>query len=185
MVRERRQQLEALLASAEEGVERARSRSRVVDVAVGVVRRERPVAVGILAASLAFRLFALMIPLAYVLVAGFGFAGTRASSRLGGEDRLSELVVDSVAAASQTSERARWLALIFGGVATLLAAAGVVEVIRWIQVLAWRMPPVRGQHSPWPALGLVGGVAVLAVASTLSEQAREGPGAWPTRSPCS
>jgi uncharacterized BrkB/YihY/UPF0761 family membrane protein len=172
MVRERRQQLAALLASAEAGVERARSRSRVVDVVVGVVRRERPVAVGILAASLAFRLFALMIPLAYVLVAGFGFAGGRASSRRGGEDRLSELVVDSVAAASRTSERARWLALIFGGVATLLAAGGVVEVIRWIQVLAWRMPPARGRHSVWPTLGLVGGFAVLGLASALSEQAR-------------
>jgi uncharacterized BrkB/YihY/UPF0761 family membrane protein len=172
MVRERRRQLEALLASAEARVERARARSLVVDTVVGVVRRERPVAVGILAASLAFRLFALMIPLAYVLVAGFGFAGSRASSRLGAEDRLSELVVDSVAAASRTSERARWLALSFGGVATLLAAAGVVEVIRWIQVLTWRMPPARGRHGAWPALGLVGGVATLAVVSTLSEQAR-------------
>ena len=35
----------------------------VVDTMVGVVRRERPVAVGILAGSLAFRLFALLIPL--------------------------------------------------------------------------------------------------------------------------
>jgi hypothetical protein len=43
MVRQRRRQLEAMLASAEAGVERARPRSRVVDVVVGVVRRERPV----------------------------------------------------------------------------------------------------------------------------------------------
>jgi uncharacterized BrkB/YihY/UPF0761 family membrane protein len=171
MLQERRRQLEALLASGLASVERARARSLVVDVMVGVVRRERPVAVGILAASLAFRLFALLIPLAYVLVAGFGFAGTRAS-RPGGEDRISELVVDSVAAASQSSERARWLALIFGGVATLLAAAGVVEVLRWIQVLAWGIRPARGRHSPWPALGLVVGVAVLGLTSTLAEQAR-------------
>ena len=50
-------------------------------------RRQRPVAVGILAASLAFRLVALLIPLANVLVAGFGFAGARMSARLGSEDR--------------------------------------------------------------------------------------------------
>jgi uncharacterized BrkB/YihY/UPF0761 family membrane protein len=171
MARERRERLEALLASGQASVERARARSLVVDTVVGVVRRERPVAVGILAAALAFRLFALLIPLAYVLVAGFGFAGTRAS-RPGGEDRLSELVVDSVAAASQSSERARWLALIFGGLATLLAAASVVEVLRWIQVLAWGVRPARARRNPWPGLGLVGGVAVLGLTSALTEQAR-------------
>lgn len=76
-MRERRQQLEALLASGQARLERARSRSMVVDTMVGVVRRERPVAVGILAASLAFRLFALLIPLCYVFVAGLGFAADR------------------------------------------------------------------------------------------------------------
>jgi hypothetical protein len=171
MAGNRRQRLDDLLASGLASVERARARSLVVDTVVGVVRRERPVAVGILAGSLAFRLFALLIPLAYVLVAGFGFAGTRVSSP-GREDRMSELVVDSVAAATQSSERARWLALILGGVATLLAAAGVVEVLRWIQVLAWGVRPARARHGPWPALGLIVGVAVLGLASALAEQAR-------------
>jgi hypothetical protein len=70
-MRERREQLEAMLATASGW---ARSRSMVVDTMVGVAQRERPVAVGILAGSLAFRLFALMIPSTYVLVAGLGFA---------------------------------------------------------------------------------------------------------------
>ena len=68
--RRRREQLEAMLAGGQARLERARSRSLVVDTMVGVVQRERPVAVGILAASLAFRLFALAVPLAYVAVAG-------------------------------------------------------------------------------------------------------------------
>ncbi|HEY6708575.1 MAG TPA: YhjD/YihY/BrkB family envelope integrity protein [Actinomycetota bacterium] len=172
MAGERRQRLEALLASGQASLERARARSLVVDTVVGVVRRERPVAVGILAGSLAFRLFALLIPLAYVLVAGFGFAGARVSARLGSEDRLGAMVVDSIATATRTSDRARWLALIFGGVTTLLAAASVVEVLRWVQVLAWRVRPTRGRRSPWTALGLVAGVAVVATTSTLAEQAR-------------
>jgi uncharacterized BrkB/YihY/UPF0761 family membrane protein len=172
MAGERRQRLEALLAGGQASLERARARSLVVDTVVGVVRRERPVAVGILAASLAFRLFALLIPLAYVLVAGFGFAGARMSARLGSEDRLGAMVVDSIADATRSSDRARWLALIFGGVTTLLAAASVVEVLRWVQVLAWRVRPTRGRRSPWTALGLVAGVAVVAATSTLAEQAR-------------
>jgi hypothetical protein len=32
--------------------------------------------------------------------------------------------------------------------------------------------PARGRHGPWPALGLVGGVAVLGPTSALAEQAR-------------
>jgi uncharacterized BrkB/YihY/UPF0761 family membrane protein len=78
-----------------------------------VVRRERPVAVGILAASLAFRLFALMVPLIYVLVAGLGFAAQasadQGTARPG--DELADLVVASVADATHSSQRAGWLAL--------------------------------------------------------------------------
>jgi uncharacterized BrkB/YihY/UPF0761 family membrane protein len=155
-MRERREQLEAMLATASG---RARSRSMVVDTAVGVIQRERPVAVGILAGSLAFRLFALMIPFTYVLVAGLGFAAQasaeEAQPRVG--DRLGELLVASVAAATRTSDRGRWLALIIGGFATLLAAAAVLEVL-WL-ALTWAMP--RPPGVPWTAL--VPGACLFAV----------------------
>jgi uncharacterized BrkB/YihY/UPF0761 family membrane protein len=60
-----------------------------------------------------------------------------------------------------------------GGVATLLAAAGVVEVPRWVHVLAWRLTPTRDQRSVWPVLGLVGGgVVVVFGASAAAERAR-------------
>jgi uncharacterized BrkB/YihY/UPF0761 family membrane protein len=172
--RRRREQLETMLASGQARVERARSRSMVVDTMVGVAQRERPVAVGILAASLAFRLFALLVPLAYVLVAGLGFAAqaspTEASPARG--DRLGDLVLASVAAATRTSGRGRWLALVLGGLATLVAAAAVLEVLRWVHLLAWRMAPVRSRTSGWLLLGLVAGIAVEFAASTLAEQVR-------------
>jgi uncharacterized BrkB/YihY/UPF0761 family membrane protein len=139
-----------------------------------VARRERPVAVGILAASLAFRLFAMLVPLAYVVVAGLGFAAEASATetRPGDEDRLGDLLIASVAAASRTSGRGRWLALIFGGLATLLAAAAVLEVLRWVHVLAWRLPPARSRTNPWLVLGLIAGLAVVSLASTVAEQAR-------------
>jgi uncharacterized BrkB/YihY/UPF0761 family membrane protein len=173
-MRRRREQLETMLASGQARLERARSRSLVVDTMVDVVRRERPVAVGILAASLAFRLFALLVPATYVLVAGLGFAARAAATEAGpgDEDRLGELVVASMAAATRTSDRGRWLALILGGVATLVAAAAVLEVLRWVHLLAWRMAPARTRGSPWLVLGLVAGVAVVGFASALAEQAR-------------
>jgi hypothetical protein len=142
-----------------------------VGAAIDVVRRERPVAPGILAAALAFRLFALLIPLIYVLVAGLGlFAKARASRA--GEDDLGELVVESVAAVARTSHRGHIIALIFGGAATLLAAAGVVEVLRWIHVLAWRLPPVRQRRNPRLVLGLVAGMVLVTGASAAAEWAR-------------
>jgi uncharacterized BrkB/YihY/UPF0761 family membrane protein len=173
-MRERRDQLEAMLVTGQARLERARSRSMVVDTMVGVVRRERPVAVGILAGSLAFRLFALLIPLCYVLVAGLGFAAEAAAEEAlpRGGTRLGDLVISSMAAATRSSERGRWLALVFGGVATLISAAAVLEVLRWVHLLAWRMPPTRGRVSSWGVLGLVAGLTVEFGISTLAEQAR-------------
>ncbi|HEU4398118.1 MAG TPA: YhjD/YihY/BrkB family envelope integrity protein [Actinomycetota bacterium] len=154
-------------------LEQARARSSAVDAAFGVLRRERPVATGILAAALAFRLFALLIPLAYLLVAGIGFSATAAEPPGPARgDRLRDLVVDSVAAVARTSDRGRFIALIFGGVATLLAAGGVVEVLRWVHVLAWRVPPPRKRRSIGLVLGLIAGAALTFGASAAAERAR-------------
>ena len=90
--RRRREQLEAMLAGGQARLERARSRSLVVDTMVGVVRRERPVAAAILAASLAFRLFALLVPLSYLVVAGLGFA--RPDSAEGSRPQAGNHLVD-------------------------------------------------------------------------------------------
>jgi uncharacterized BrkB/YihY/UPF0761 family membrane protein len=170
----RRERLEALLASGQASVERARSRSLMLDTVVSVVQRERPVGVGILAGSLAFRLFALVVPLVYVLVAGLGVAGAAGEgSGFGNRTNLGALVVDSVATAARTSERGHWLALLFGGLATLLAANGVVEVLRWVHVLAWRVPRIQARRRrPLVPLGLVDGLVVLVATSTVAHRVR-------------
>ena len=172
--RRRREQLEAMLAGGQARLERARSRSLVVDTMVGVARRERPVAVAVLAAALAFRLFALVVPLSYLVVGGLGFAGEDSvqAARPGVGDHLGDLVLSSVAEAARSSQLARWLGLIFGGVATLLAAVAVLEVLRWVHLLAWRMAPVRSRPGPWLVLGLLAGLAVMSAASTVAEAAR-------------
>jgi signal transduction histidine kinase len=75
------------------------------------------------------------------------------------------MVVDSIAAVARTSGRGRLIGLIPGGGATLLAAGGVVEVLRWIHVLAWRLAPIRQRQSPRLVLGLVAGVTLTIGAS--------------------
>jgi uncharacterized BrkB/YihY/UPF0761 family membrane protein len=170
--RARRARVDARVVDGLAWLERARGRSPAVDAAVGVLRRERPVASGILAAALAFRLFALLIPLAYVLVAGIGLTLGSAERAGQAEDHLSDLVVDSIAAVARTSERGRFVALVVGGVATLVAAGGVVEVLRWVHVLAWRVAPPRQRRNPRLVLGLIAGVLVGAGASAATERAR-------------
>ena len=172
-LRSRREQLAALVVAGEARLERARTRSRAVDAAVDTLRRERPVASGILAAALAFRVFALLVPMAYVLVAGLGlYARPDGQAGASDLDHLGDLVVDSVAAAAESSQRARWVALIFGGVATLLAAGAVVEVLRWIHVLAWRITPPRERRNTWLAVGLIAGAAALFGATAVGERLR-------------
>jgi uncharacterized BrkB/YihY/UPF0761 family membrane protein len=171
--RSRREQLELLLAAGQARLERARARSRAVDAAVDTLRRDRPVASGILAGALAFRVFALMIPLAYVVVAGLGFyVRSDQQAGAGGGDHLGELVVDSIAAAAETSERGRWVALVLGGVTTLIAAGGVVEVLRWIHVLAWRITPPSERRSGWLVLGLIAGAALVFGTTAWAERTR-------------
>jgi uncharacterized BrkB/YihY/UPF0761 family membrane protein len=168
--RARRAQVDASVVDALARLERATARSPAVDAAVGVLRRDRPVATGILAAALAFRLFALAIPLAYVLVAGIGLTLGRTGQA--DEGHLSDLVVDSIAAVARTSERGRVIALIIGGGATLVAAGGVVEVLRWIHILAWRVAPTRQRRNARLVLGLIAGVLVATVASAATDRAR-------------
>jgi uncharacterized BrkB/YihY/UPF0761 family membrane protein len=151
-------------------LEQARVRVPAVDAAVGVLRRERAVATAILAAALAFRLFALLIPLAYLLVAGIGLTLGRAGQAA--DDQLSDLVVDSIAAVARSSERGRLIALIIGGGATLAAAGGVVEVLRWIHVLAWRLAPRRQRRNWWLVVGLVAGMVLIVGASAGAERAQ-------------
>ena len=172
-VHARREQIEARVADGQARLEQARARSPAVDAAVGVVRRERPVATGILAAALAFRLFALLIPLAYVLVAGLGLSATAGEPAGPGRgDRLRDLIVDSIAAVARTSDRNRWFALVVGGVATVVAAGGVVEVLRWVHVLAWRVAPPRERHNARLVLGLIAGIALTSGATAAAERAR-------------
>ena len=49
----------------------------------------------------------------------------------------------------------------------------MLEVLRWVHLLAWRMAPARSRANPWLVLGLVAGVAAMAAASTVAEQVRD------------
>jgi hypothetical protein len=70
--------------------------------------------------------------------------------------------------------------LVVAGFAVSLALSAVwagddgpaAEVLRWVHLLAWRLPPARARTNPWLVLGLVGGLAVVFAGSALAEEAR-------------
>jgi hypothetical protein len=97
---------------------------------------------------------------------GHGTASTRpwpgplaagAARGAGGGDRLGDLVVDSIAAVTRSSDRSRWLALAFGGVATLIARRVAVRrrVPRFnLAVLSYFAPRAARASTVYGSLGV-------------------------------
>jgi membrane protein len=130
--RERVQQLEAR-AQAE------RYRHGSVDAVFDMVERDAEVAGGIIAGSLAYRLFIWVLPLALVAVAGLGIAADASS---GSPEEAAEqlgvegLVSNSIANAANSSNR--WYALAIGVPVLLWATRSVLRVLIGAHRLVWR-----------------------------------------------
>jgi membrane protein len=175
LVRSSRERLRTITADGRSRLELARTRLPPVDVGFRFLYRSRPVALGMLASAIAFRLFLLLLPLAYLVASALSFLGAadpEGTAQLGRRAGLSALLADSVAGAVRTSERGRWLALAFGIVTSLAAASGVATVLRGAHALAWGLPQPRGRRSARLVLGLLATVLVVAATTSLAASAR-------------
>jgi uncharacterized BrkB/YihY/UPF0761 family membrane protein len=176
----RLERLGALAAQGRARLDDYRTRYAPVDVGMRFAERSRPVAIGLLASALAFRLFLLILPLAYVLIAGLDFlraASPGTPAMLAREAGLTSLIAGSVDQAVRASEEGRWLALAFGVTASVFAASGVLTVLQRVHALAWQVPPPRGR-SPLLVLGLIVGILVLILTSGAAASARHVSPAW-------
>lgn len=115
-----------------------RERHDSVDAAFEAVERDSEVGGGIIAGSLAYRLFIWLLPLALVCVAGLGLASDAASEtpdeaaeKLGMEG----LVSSSIADAANGSNR--WYALLIGIPVLLWATRSVLRVLVGAHRLVW------------------------------------------------
>jgi membrane protein len=115
-----------------------RERHQSVDVAFEAVERDGEVGGGIIAGSLAYRLFIWLLPLALVCVAGLGLASDAASEtpdeaaeQLG----LEGLVSSSIADAANSSSR--WYALLIGIPVLFWATRSVLRVLIGAHRLVW------------------------------------------------
>ena len=134
----------AIRARAKRAAERAealRADHGSVDAVFSIVYRDGEIGGGIMAGSLAYRLFSWLLPFALVVVGGLGFASQAASEspesaakRLG----LSGLASNSVAEAAQGSSR--WYALLIGIPLLLWATRNLLRALVAVHRLVWGDP---------------------------------------------
>jgi uncharacterized BrkB/YihY/UPF0761 family membrane protein len=133
---------------------------------LGALERDRRLGGGLLAGALAFRLFALMLPLALLVAVGLGYAATldRAAPGKAGEAvGLGEAALDSIAQSSKLSTSGRWLVGAFALFALLYAGLGAAKAVHAAHCLAWD-GAVKKIARPLAAAGaLIAVVIALAV----------------------
>ena len=146
-------------------LERSRQRWRVVDLGATVVTRPNYANDTLLASYFALRIFVLLFPLAYTLVAGIGLyasssAGdaTDATKNLG----ITGSLANSIGQAAEGSQRTRVAILVAGVVLTIWAARGALRALRTLTALVWRVPVPKTPLAEWGGLAFV--VVVMAVA---------------------
>jgi uncharacterized BrkB/YihY/UPF0761 family membrane protein len=133
-------------------VERTRQRWRVVDLAVSLVTRPNYATDTLLASYFAMRLFILLFPLAYVVVAGIGLYAANSAER--SDDVTSDLgltgaLADSVAEAARGSQQGHVFILAGGLVLTIWAARGGLRALRTMSALVWRVPLRKTPLAEW------------------------------------
>ena len=130
--------LQAGAVRIQERAEAERGRHGSVDAVYEIADRDAEVGGSIIAGALAYRLFIWLLPLALVLVAGFGIAASQASDSSEKAARslgLAGIVSGSVAGAANSS--GRWYAFVIGIPILLWATRSLLRTLIVIHRLCW------------------------------------------------
>ena len=130
--------LQARAAQIQERAQAERGRHGSVDAVYEIADRDAEVGGTIIAGALAYRLFIWLLPLALVLVAGFGIAASQSSDSPEKAARslgLAGIVSGSIAGAANSS--ARWYAIVIGIPLLLLTTRSLLRTLIVIHRLCW------------------------------------------------
>lgn len=163
-VQRTRQRVEAAKDHASTVADRilaARPDTPLIDTGFELYERDSRIAGGMLAGAIAFRLFLLLVPLLLVLVAGLGFlhasnAERSTSTQLG----LSNTLVSMMTTVGENAARGRWVTLLVGLGAAVLAIRTLIKSLRIVHNLAWGTSRKASVNRP---LDLLVGVGVVAL----------------------
>ena len=142
-------------------VEDARPQTPVIDTAYEIVEHDSSIAGGLLAGAIAFRLFLVLVPLLLVLIAGLGFLHVANADTSTAESLdFSQTLVDTMRTVGENAARGRWVTLVIGLTAVVLAMRTMVKSMRVVHHLAWRLGRRPAGAGP---IAVLAGVGVLAL----------------------
>ncbi|HEY8217906.1 MAG TPA: YhjD/YihY/BrkB family envelope integrity protein [Acidimicrobiia bacterium] len=168
-IRRSEEQLEAKYDEAKA----RRAESAPIDVAFRVMEADRRYAGGLIAGGMAFRVFVVLIPFAFVVVTAFGYVAEAVDSdspqSVARELGMTGLVASTIDASIGSSTWERLVTLVLALYALLWATWTLMRAMQAVFGLAWDQPPTTSIKTSWrPLLWLVaillglflGGVAV-------------------------
>lgn len=149
----------------------------VVDVIVGVFRRDRELAGPVLGSAIAFRLFLFFVPLLLLVVGIAGFAsGLAEASTVSRTAGVSGRLGVQISEAFHQAGLTRWLAVLFGLFGVLTAGRSLDKVLRAASAAAWRLPLAGARGSLRAAGGVAGLVFGMTLIAIVVNRLREGLG---------
>jgi uncharacterized BrkB/YihY/UPF0761 family membrane protein len=151
--------------------------------AIAALSHDRRLGGQLFAGALAFRLFAVLLPLALLAAVGMGFAATVDGDAVGtaaDATGIREATVRSVAQSSKLQADARWLVVAFALLALLYAGLKFARAVHAVHSLAWSGVVERSPRPVGAAFLVLATIAALAVVLALAGRARAelSAGAW-------
>lgn len=137
----------------------ARPDTPLVDAGFELYERDSRIAGWMLAGSIAFRLFLLLVPLLLIVVSGLGFLYKSNHERdTGTELGLSESLLSTMSTVGENAARGRWVTLALGVFAAVLALRTLIKSLRVVHNLAWGTKDKPAANRP---IELLAGIGVL------------------------
>lgn len=158
-----------------EAFEDLRSRSTLVDTSARIALRPRYSLDTIASGYIALRIFVLLFPLAYVIVAGIGLTASHDGAT--GDDvttvtGLTGAIADSIASAASGSDTGHWVVIIIGTGTALWAARSLLKALRISHAIAWRLPDAKYKTVELAPIVVIAGIVVTAWLGSVATRVR-------------
>jgi uncharacterized BrkB/YihY/UPF0761 family membrane protein len=162
-IRERFRRSEATVDAKVGELEHRRGESAPIDVAFRVVEADRRYAGGLISGGMAFRIFVVIVPFAFVLVTVFGFLGEAVDASdpvaLAKDLGMTGLVASAISASADASTFERIVTLLAAAYALLWGTWTLIRAMRAVHGLAWDLHDLPPLVRPWrPTLFAIAGM---------------------------
>jgi len=144
-------------------LETRRGESAPIDVAFRVIEADRRYAGGLISGGMAFRIFVVIVPFAFVLVTLFGLLGETADASdpvaLAKDLGMTGLVASAISASADASTFERIVTLLAATYALLWGTWTLIRAMRAVHGLAWDLHDLPALTRPWrPTLFAIAGM---------------------------